>query len=270
VRGRALLMPEMEIHWPEAASFQFVWLQILAYMGWPFDEAERNARLARYFAEQLASIGAQNKDELSDRASKYYQSARRECWAAFEEFGWFQALLSAPGNSSFPSAEVMTAGRVMLTVRSIEVHHRMLLGGGSVKKAAFLIENADHIDVDHGFIIKNERDIRKAWGKFRGIAHLAASLILTSPSRKNKDDEIEELFLFMLVARDFQRFGTSFYPHARKSTLLDPGEIWSVPKRLPLKLDNGRFPVLCKIFEHRAIVPPLYETDLAALKKYRV
>jgi hypothetical protein len=270
-------VPEMDIRWPEAAGFDFLWLQILGYMGWPHNEAERSARIARYFAEQLASLGTRKAKESKiekdisqlrlekhepDRFRssameldrKYVEPARHEVLQALGEFGWFRALLSAPGNSPFPLAEVVTAGRILVTVRSTEVRYPELRGG-SVKKAAFLLE---HSDGRNGLIIRNERDIRRAWAKFKDIAHLAAAFVLTDISRQNKDSELEELLVFLTIAREFERFGESFYPHAQKKPLLDPGKMWSVPKYLPLP--DPTVPV----------APPLHENDLATLRRYHI
>jgi hypothetical protein len=174
-------VPEMNIRWPKAAGFDFLWLQILGYMGWPHNDAERSARIARYFAEQLAILGTRKAKESTieqdinrygletDEADrfrssaieldrKYAEPARQEVLQTLDEFGWFRALLSAPGNSPFPLAEVVTAGRILVTVRSIEVRHPEIRGG-SVKKAAFLLE---HTDGRNGLIIRNVRDIRRA------------------------------------------------------------------------------------------------------------
>jgi hypothetical protein len=267
-------MPEMTLRWPQAAGFNFLWLQIFGYMGWPHDQAERNARIARYFAEQLAGIAtlSELEAEIAEsinrfgldageadryRASatemhrKFTEPARRECLDTLEEFGWFKALLSAPGNSRFPSTEVVTTGHIMITIRSIETRYPELRGG-SVKKSAFLLE---HTDGRNGLIIRNERDIRRSWVRFKDIAHLAAAFVLTDIARE--DNELEELLVFLMIARDFEKFGVSFYPHAQKSTLLNPEKIWVVPTNLCLP--DCRVPV----------APPLHEVDLAILQAYR-
>jgi hypothetical protein len=157
------------------------------------------------------------------------------------------------GVKDFPKAEVLTVGKTLIIIRAIEVHHPELLGGGSIKKAAFLIEYAD----GRGGLIKNEGDIREAWKNFKNIAHLAAAWHLVDLSSDGKFYEMEEFVLFLIVARDFQKFATSFYPHARKSTLLDSNEVWSVPGNLPLPE-----PVV-------PVTPRLHENDLALLKAYR-
>jgi hypothetical protein len=246
-------------------------------MGWPHNDAERSARIARYFAEQLAILGTRKAKESTieqdinrygletDEADrfrssaieldrKYAEPARQEVLQTLDEFGWFRALLSAPGNSPFPLAEVVTAGRILVTVRSIEVRHPEIRGG-SVKKAAFLLE---HTDGRNGLIIRNERDIRRAWVKFKDISHLAAAFILTDISRQNKDSELQELLVFLTVAREYERFGASFYPHAQKIALLDAGKMWSVPECL--RLPDPGMPV----------APPLHENDLATLRRYHI
>jgi hypothetical protein len=286
-------MPEIDLRWPGAAGFDFIWLQILGYIGWPHDPAKRDARLARYFAEQLAGLSTRKMEEVriqqliaqseltreeADRFrstaleadQRFAEPARHRVTETFEEFGWFRALLSVAGDSPFPLAEVATTGRILVTIRSIEVHHRKEFpGGGSVKKAAFLLESTDHADVSRGLIFKNEKDIKRAWGKFKDVAHLAASLILTDISRVDAATELRAVLVFLMIARDFEKFGTSFSPHARKSPLIDPTSIWSIPESLPSKLDkNGWFPLVCSMFKD--VVPRLHEDDLATLRAYRV
>jgi hypothetical protein len=197
-------MPEMELRWPEAAGFNFLWLQILGYTGWPNNDAERSARLARYFAEQLAGIGTRNDAELkaetsitqfrlerdeADRARaldleiyrKIMESARDQCLVALEEFGWFRALHSSPANSRFPLREVATTGRVLITVRSIETYHQNKLrsgsGGASLNKAFQVVAKAAG---QNKLLIKGEKEVKNVWAQFRNSAHLAASFLLTN------------------------------------------------------------------------------------------
>jgi hypothetical protein len=68
----------------------------------------------------------------------------------------------------------------------------------------------------------------------------------------------EDLPIFLAIARDFEEFGTSFYPHARKHPLLNQKTIWSVPKDMLLP-DNGE-----------TFTIPLDEMDLAFLHNYKV
>jgi hypothetical protein len=270
-------MPEMILRSPWAAGLYFQWTQIFAYMGWPKEREERAGRLARYFAEALSRLPKPRQDEehterLIDQLGleeaganqarentikvyeRFLEPTRLKYYDTFDnEFDGFRSFFLGFGIKDFPKAEVLTAGQILLIIRAIEVHHLELLGGGSIKKAAFLIEYAD----GRGGLIKNERDIREAWKNFKNVAHLSAAWHLVDLSSDGKFYETEELVLFLIIARDFQKFATSFYPHARKSTLLDSNEVWSVPGNLPLPE-----PVV-------PVAPPLHENDLAVLKEYR-
>ena len=301
-------MPEMELRWPEAAGFNFLWLQILGYTGWPNNDAERSARLARYFAGQLAGIGTRNDAELkaetsitqfrlerdeADRARaldleiyrKFKESARDQCLVALEEFGWFRALHSSPANSRFPLREVATTGRVLITVRSIETYHQNKLrsgsGGASLNKAFQVVAKAAG---QNKLLIKGEKEIKNVWARFRNSAHLAASFLLTSISREDDVEEIVKIVKFLLIAKDYQNFGTAFYPKGGSSlsSLLNHGELWSVPNfsailKLLLfqnrKISAGLQETISAVGDlptlRRAFVPTLARDDLASLRKYR-
>ncbi len=249
-------MPEMELRWTPQAE-RDVWLQIFAYMGWPQNAARRRAQVASYLAGGLGALDKLRAKWRSEgRGTEVLEvvDAVGGAWSsAFQEFGGFSALepllsTSVVSPEPFPLGELITVGRVLLTVRSISVHHRELHGGGSIEKAAALIECAHG---HHGLIIRNEKGIKEAWRKYRNISHLAASWLLIENAKVVHD--LEGLYIFLVIAKDFEEFATSFRPHSRKEFLVDQREIWSVPRTLPLF--NPRIPV----------VPPLHEDDLAVL-----
>ena len=70
---------------------------------------------------------------------------------------------------------------------------------------------------------------------------------------------LEGLSIFLAIAKDLENFGVSFYPHARDLALLDSKKVWSVPKRLPLRLPQLTGPA----------APPIPDRDLAVLQDYR-
>ena len=131
-----------------------------------------------------------------------------------------------------------------------------VVDSASVKKAAFLIESTYR---GRG-LVDNERDIRKAWSKYKDISHLAASLrMMVGDEYLWGQRSLEGLSIFLAIAKDLENFGVSFYPHARDLALLDSKKVWSVPKRLPLRLPQLTGPA----------APPIPDRDLAVLQDYR-
>jgi hypothetical protein len=141
---------------------------------------------------------------------------------------------------------------MLLTIRSIEVHHPDLRGSG-IRKAAFLIGRADPAMG----LITNEKYARwGVWPKYKNISHLSAAFLLLDAAGIDYLD-IRGLVRFFAIANDYEDFGVSFHAHSRKETLLDRNEVWSIPKRLAIfKLKNP-------------VVPPIHENDLAVLREYR-
>jgi hypothetical protein len=264
-------MPEMEIHWPDGIGIDFIWLQIWGYLGWPADENERAARIGRYFLRQLAVLSQDEFTIMNPMPVTYnlraagpevrkqlFASSRRACLEALDEFGSFRAVMMAPGNSKLPMNEVLTTGFVLLVIRSIEERYPDL-GGSSISKAVCLAEDLARKQKE-GVLIKNERDIRRAWGKYKNVAHLAAASVFLGLKAKVIEslETGDNLPVFLSIAKSFENFGTTFYSHARKNTLLDQETIWSVPKRM-LPADS-----------EEAFTIPLEETDIAFLSNYRV
>jgi hypothetical protein len=261
----------MELRWPESGPLDFVWSQIFAYMKYPEDASLRHADIASAFALALGRLD--NPPELRnqefsqlqvmlDSKRRVHADERREVQGAFDDLGGFSALevaLSDPRSSEqFPAAELRTVGFVLATVCSIEAYHRELPGGGSVKKAAFLIESAYR---NRG-LLDNERDIRKAWARYKRISPLVASLhmMIENDGELGIFDRpsLDVLRIFFGTALYFQKFGTSFHPHGKKQPLLDEREIWAVPHS-PFRLAEPEGP----------LVSPLTESELAILREYR-
>jgi hypothetical protein len=75
-------------------------------------------------------------------------------------------------------------------------------------------------------------------------------------SKINHEFDTDELVLFMLIAKDYEDFLTSFCTHGGHA-LADREKIWSLPERLQIpKCPNP-------------LVPPLHEHDLALLRRYQ-
>jgi hypothetical protein len=228
---------------------------------------ERLAAVDDDFDALIAAGSVVRRTTCVSRDSGGWIGDRRVPWseqylALFEDFEGREALFFASGREPFPSAEVTAAGAVLRIIRSIATHHpKVRRGGASVNKAAYLLEKiVKGRYYGKGRIIKNADDTRKkAWEKYKSVAHLAAAFLVfedygTAPDMLN----IEGIRLFLSIASDFQKFGMSFRPHARRTPLFDYNEIWSVPESLCLPDLPTTVPV----------APPLPEAHLAALKNY--
>lgn len=269
-------MPEMDICWPSIAGLDFQWTQIFTYMGWPQDHLERAARIARYFAEDLGRLETRRREEARieqvidqfgldeveahqyrataiEAHERFIEPCRYEYYDTFtNEFGGFSALFEgSAGTKPFPWAEVLTVGHMLLTIRSIEVHHPALRGSG-IRRAAFLIGRADPAMK----LVTNERYARAAWSKYKNVSHLSAAFLLLNAGGIDHL-AIRGLITFFALANDYEDFGTSFHAHSREEFLLDRDKVWSIPERLAIfQLKNP-------------VVPPLHEDDVAILREYR-
>jgi hypothetical protein len=259
-------MPEMDIRWTSVGA---IWDQIFAYMGFQGDAVRRQACVAGTAARRIAGLDAlfdepnfQKTIFESTVCREAFSSARAECVQTFNEFGGFRALgsLLSPDfqkENDFPADEMRTVAEVMLTIRSIETHHRSEVGSGSVNKASFLIA----LGKGKGSLatLKNETQIERTWRNYKNVSHLAAAMRIIAFNHELNHEwmiyDEEDLALFIYIAIDYLNFGISFRPHGRKEFLLDLEEVWSFPKQFPLR--------------DRNISPPLHEIDLAALRQFR-
>ena len=262
-------MPEMEL---SLNSVEEIWVQLLAYMGWPDDGALRQAHVAACAARGIAAI-----DECMGRlgptvgaSTRAFADSLRNSWhRTFTAFGGFPSIEPLLSDDEpphrFPVAELNSTADVLIIVRAIATHHPELQGGGSINKAASLVVGSK----GRYHELTNETQIERAWRKYRKVSHLAAAMrriVDTRPERCVDFDEragldveldVNELVLFMITAKDFEEFGTSFHPHGRKSPLLDQNTIWSFPERLNIPKS------------HIPLAAPLHENDLAVLRQYR-
>jgi len=235
-------MPEMEL---DVASGHLdhtdVWFRILGYMISPEDEARRRAFVARGFADALGTI-ERIEQPLDPATARAQQLVWGSLWKDFYEFGGgLDALTAASGATHDWQADVIrlrdwtTAASVLHLVRAIDAQGVE----ASIGKAIFLIAECKG---RHG-VSRSTTDIRNAWRKYKNISHLAAAVLLCKTLRGFDFSGIVWLGVFLAVARDLQKFGTSFILDAKERvTLLDPSSIWSVPEDLPLpELDTSIF-----------------------------
>jgi hypothetical protein len=261
-------MPEMEL---SLNSDGEIWAQLFAYMGWPDDPLRRQAHVASCAAKGIAGIDyviSSRGPDMSPDLRALADGVKNTWNRVFYDFGGFNslALLLDPDEppDRFPGAAVNSVADVLLTVRSIEVRHPELRAGGSINKASWLIA----LGKGQRDVLLNETQIKRAWRKYRNVSHLAAAirrLVQTRPvryenldylSKINHEFDTDELVLFMLIAKDYEDFLTSFCTHGGHA-LADREKIWSLPERLQIpKCPNP-------------LVPPLHEHDLALLRRYQ-
>jgi hypothetical protein len=250
-------MPEMDL---DVASGYLnhtdVWFRILGYMISPDDEARRRAFVARGFADALGTL-ERIEQPLDPDPTMALQLVWGSLWQDFYELaGGLDALTTASGAPHAWHADAVrlrdwtTVASILCLVRAIDAHGVE----ASIGKAMFLITACKG---RHG-VSRSMTDIRNAWRKYKKISHLAAGVLLCKTLRGFDFGGIVWLGVFLAVARDLQRFGTSFIINAKERvTLLDPSSIWSVPEDLPLPdLDTSIF---CR----------LDERGIEVLKNYR-
>jgi hypothetical protein len=252
----------------DVSAASFVWDQIIGYINWPEDPARRRVHIVSCAAQGFDRIDDLQKGQsqeplvqlLIERypdsiVPEVFEREKRKWFALFGEFGGLKAVSpllrgEVPSEREWYRKEggrAMIAGEVLGIVRAIETRHRQLLGPGSINKAIFLLDRAG---------VRNEKYAKQDWQKYKNVAHLAASLRLINNHRLEYDRE--GLSTFLVIARDFQEWGTGFIPHGRKEPLLDPETIWSLPE-LP---EFGPLPRMSG-------TPPLHADDIATLQKYR-
>lgn len=165
---------------------------------------------------------------------------------------------------------IVYTGKLIALIGSIHQHHREV--GASVNKAIHILcetEGNEHIP---GFPGVYESSLKKAWAKFKAVAHLCAAYITTET--RYYDEELSRDFCeywkhppafyddetfktFCLVAKSTESFATSFFPRGQRQPLISREEIFALPE---------------DIFESGISLPPLRaltDEESAALKTYR-
>jgi hypothetical protein len=213
-------VPEMKIDEVSGVlEFIDIWYRVFAYITWPEDEERRRAHIATAFVGGLDA--AETMERPTDMEPEFFDVARGfahdSLMADFKELGGgFSSLRPLSGiqrsADNLPVKEWGTAAMVLMLVRAIDAH----CGSSSINKAIFVIER----DKGKSGCLKNRLDIRRAWTKYKNVAHLAAALFIWLPMVHEFD--LEGLAEFLSIARDFQRFGAGFFAYSQREPLLTP------------------------------------------------
>jgi hypothetical protein len=212
-------------------------------------------------AEQMALDG---DGELACLWKEVFDLTRSEMFGAimadfYELGGGFGALPPTlqglgPGMQEPRLEEVQTAAAILDIVRRIAEHHAEVYGPGSVNKAVFIIEETG---ANYG-LLHGRTSILTSWRKYKNVAHLACALNDWAHRFQFDDDShnITQIAVLLAVARDYQRFATTYFSGwQKKGPLLDPADIWAVPDDLLLPTAPAQ--------------APLPEDMLNALDRYR-
>jgi hypothetical protein len=252
-------MPEMDLDVASGClDHEDIWARILAYVFWPEDEERRRAYVASVFAHALAVLQritpeetiewltAGERSELEEltegNGELFWRAAVSEMTAVtmtdFHELaGSFEALLPArpgfgPGMQEVRIEEVLTAATILDIVRTIVEQRPEAKGEGSVNKAVYILEKTGR---RYGRL-RSRTPIMESWRKYKNISHLACALYYCARifSADNSVGTITQIACLLSVARDYQKFATTYFPSGRTEPLLDPAEIWAVPDDLTL------------------------------------
>jgi hypothetical protein len=175
-------------------------------------------------------------DAVEDREEWANTSGFVERW--FHGVGGFRSVARAPGLEKLEAVVAgretgwLSAGLILALIRRMAEHHPKLPGGASVKKAVHIIET-----VKIPMVIRNSRDLRKAWAKYKPVAHFCAALFdrvvrlaVSSKDDASSDGPLDDVMSFLGEAEAYLNFGTSYAALRSEETLLDPTEVWFIPE----------------------------------------
>jgi hypothetical protein len=236
-------VPQMDLFDPDAlylGSISGIWTRIWAYMLWPNDETRREAYVLSMHADALAAI---EKHADTDRD---YARAHDIVYGNFCKLGGWTAL--APRWRS--DVDLKRAGKPLRTAAAIlDIIRKTPSATGSLNKAVHVI---DKTGITYS-LISGRTGVLNAWKSHRIVAHLAIALIFF---REKVFGECPRcLARFLTIARDYQRFATTYVVLHQHGVLVDPVEIWAVPENLSLPAPPA--------------LGPLPDDMLKALSSYR-
>lgn len=258
---------------------------VRAVMAWPdpADEASRREYDATVTSLYLADLknksgslanplAAEGREGTAsvDQWHEELKAVQDQIEGWFDEAGGYASVSMAPGFRAFQDdfkkrlPGFFAAGAVLGMVRRMATHHANLPGGASVKKAIFILERTKF-----SLVPQNERDLRKAWAKYRPVAHFCAVLLdwFIAAARQSKTPKeistvVQELMdehflLFLSEAEAYLEFGLAHrQQRTRAQTLLDPAETWVLPEYRPWAKSSST-------------PAPLSDFQLEAAREYR-
>lgn len=247
-----------------AAAFD-AGFRILSYMTHPDDSVKR-ATFVKASNQQLL-IQLRNSVGLSDKRfqnidRKLFEKLREETIVVDvkpnlmlpekpEEF--LMSINAMDTVNAFISPVIQknwkTVAAITQTLMRIQKHGGNLRGGMSIKKATYFLERVvkkGHVLSNH--IFANDTDMKKAWKKYRSIAHF------TLPFYKmyNEPDEKFNLNMFtpvgisnfMILIGNLEEWLLDLSPqHSEKSSIVNADQLWLLPnrfqiQRVPIKVEE--------------------------------
>ena len=300
-------MPTIEIEVSERIQRHLAAVRVMSYMVFP-DDLEKRATseitfrtiLADWYSGAFAKLETKVQKQFVRRIHRKVGEelpralANPPVWLRNRIFDDFLKPAGGTHNAALvlthsPSAEelkgewtrrwwsVVYTGKIIALIGSIDQHHREF--GASVNKAIHILceTEGNHkpnmpASQQSGFPGVYESSLKKAWSRFKPVAHLCAAYITTEThyyeQQLSRDfweywkqppafyhDEVFEGFC--LVAKSAERFATSFFPRGQRLPLILKEEIFALPD---------------EIFEPGITLPAsraLTEEEFAALKTYR-
>ena len=129
----------------------------------------------------------------------------------------------------------MLTGFVIGKVRHMAAQPEgMIRGGASIAKA---------IDLAAATTRYNRDRLRKAWSRYRDVAHVCGAITLLNSTISDEVRYIEDLpglsavyyhFPYLLLfASHFQKFGLTYEPHGRREPILPTDTLWRLPEAVP-------------------------------------
>jgi hypothetical protein len=300
-------MPTIEIDTSERIQRHLAAVRLMSYMVFPDDPGLRTAsentfrtklahRYSQTFTKQeehaqkqaLFEIGPTLGDELPRALPDPSKWMRNWLFNDFlEQLGG--AIGGAVALTESPSAEelerewtdrwwsIVYTGKLIALIGSIDQHHHE--AGASVNKAIHILCETEGKDKERMSAFKScglpavyESSLKKAWARFKPVAHLCAAYVTTETyyyeEQLSRDfweywkhapafyqDEVFKEFC--LLAKSVERFATSFSPRAQREPLISKEEIFALPDDI--------FAPGISLPAFRALT----EEESAALKTYR-
>jgi hypothetical protein len=299
-------MPIIEIDVSERIPRHLAAVRLMSYMVFPDDSALRAAceitfrtKLADWYSRALAEqkdglkrrllkIGSKLGDELPRALADPSAWARNRLFNDFlapvgGAVGGAVALMESPSASQLEREwthrwwSIVSTGKLLALIGSIDQHHGEV--GASLNKAIHILCETEGKDKQRrssfqqcGFPAVYESSLKKAWAKFKPVAHLCGAYITTETHYYEEELSRDfweywsqppafyhdEVFpTFCLLAKSGERFATSFFPRGQRQPLIPKEEIFALQDEI---FDSGIF------------LPPfraLTEEEHAALKTYK-
>jgi hypothetical protein len=226
--------------------------RLVSYMTWPSDEVARRHYLAMLGASALADLEHREPQNFglaldNDQWARLRQSMMGSVAEEhFHPHGGFSAIVASQSQAD-QARQIQkarrdwhTAGTLVYTLRSIARHHPELGRGASVRKVVGLMERF-YAAPD---TVANRTGILEAWARCKRIGHLCAAWLVFAADAKKRSQVgeslpadywlVDGLGITLAIARDYQHFLTSYYPHGQRQPLASEDELWLVPRSLTL------------------------------------